>query len=29
MVEASKEMMAPVGGKPARAKALRDLVTIR
>jgi SAM-dependent methyltransferase len=29
MVEASKETMAPVNGKPARAKALRDLVTIR
>lgn len=29
MVEAIKETMAPVNGKPARAKALRDLVTIR
>lgn len=29
MVEARKETMAPVGGKPARAKALRDLVTVR
>ena len=29
MVEARKETMAPVSGKPVRAKALRDLVTIR
>ncbi len=29
LVEARKEMMAPVKGKPVRAKALRDLVTIR
>lgn len=29
IVEARKEMMAPVKGKPARARALRDLVTIR
>lgn len=29
MVEARKEMMAPIKGKPVRAKALRDLVTIR
>jgi SAM-dependent methyltransferase len=29
MVEATKETMAPVNGKPARAKALRDLVTVR
>lgn len=29
MVEARKEMMAPMKGKPVRAKALRDLVTIR
>jgi len=29
LVEARKEMMAPIKGKPTRAKALRDLVTIR
>jgi len=29
MVEARKETMAPVNGTPARAKALRNLVTIR
>ncbi|HEX2841464.1 methyltransferase domain-containing protein [Hyphomicrobium sp.] len=29
MVEARKETMAPIKGKPVRAKALRDLVTIR
>lgn len=29
VVEARKETMAPVAGRPVRAKALRDLVTIR
>jgi SAM-dependent methyltransferase len=29
LVEARKETMAPIKGKPARAKALRDLVPIR
>ena len=29
MVEARKEIVAPVNGKPARAKAFRNLVTAR